>query len=669
MKMTDDELLSILTRRIANAQQDGMSQQDHKQALDYYLCRPRGDELAGRSVVQSADVADMVHATMAQLMPAFTGDQVCEFEPDAEGDESQARLESDAVNKVMMESSRGFVVFYEAVKDALILRNGVIKVYVEEEPYSDSESYRDLSPDQSAAMALEGKTVTDRGEGQYEAVRSGTRLRVRMKSIDPINFYVDADADSVLLDDVAGTYERKVLPRGDLIEMDLDRELIETLPTYMGGSNVADQVRYQQGVRSVPVPSGWAAELVEVWDSYIRLDRKGNGELELLRTLSGRGALLLVEDAQMVCYATGTAFIQPHRWTGLSLYDLEKGVQDVKTATLRSYIDNLKQSRTAANSQVVNMDDLTTERPKGIVRVNGPIAGNIGDLSVTDMGPSAQALLGYMDKVRSERGGAALQMASGEPGLMTSQIGAQNVADVLTSTELLGAMMAKTLAETLVRSAFLLVHKLLRTTVLEPMTLRLADQWVTVDPSQWRARERINIKAGLSPGERRRKAQALEGVVAHQMQLMAAGLDGVLVSMPNIYATLRDWCSAQGIDAGERYFTDPTGQASGQAVQGKMQQQQQQQLMQVQLQLEGQKLALEGQKVAMENQKHLLDKYIADQKVRFDYWRESLNAEIEEAKLTATVTADLAAAQSEGRARSATRPEAIGGGAGGAGPM
>jgi hypothetical protein len=667
MKMTDDELLSILTRRISNATADGMSQQDHKQALDYYLCRPRGDDLAGRSVVQSADVADMVHATMAQLLPAFTGDQVCEFEPDAEGDESQARLESDACNKVMMESSRGFVVFYEAVKDALILRNGVIKVWAEEQSYSESEYYQNLTPDQSAAMSIQGRKVLDRGEGRSEAVTSGTRMKVKMQAIDPINFYVDADADCILLDDVAGTYERKVMARGDLIEMDLDRELVEQLPMYQGGTTVADQARYRQGVRPSPVPSGWAAELVEVWESYIRIDRSGSGELELTRTLSGQGTLLLVEPAEWICYATGTALIQAHRWQGLSLYDLVKGVQDVKTATLRSYIDNLKQSRTAANSQVVNIDDLTTERPKGIVRVNGPIAGNIGDLSVTDMGPSAQALLGYMDKVRSERGGAALEMASGEPGLMTSQIGAQNVADVLTSTELLGAMLAKTLAETLVRSAFLLVHKLLRTTVLEPMTLRLADQWVTVDPSQWRARERINIKAGLSPGERRRKAQALEGVVAHQMQLMAAGLDGVLVSMPNIYATLRDWCSAQGIDAGERYFTDPTGQASGQAVQGKMQQQQQQQ--QQQLQMMQAQMQLEGQKLELENQKHLLDKYMADAETRFKYWKGALDAEIAEAQLTAQVTADLSAAQSEGRARSATRPEAIGGGAGGAGPM
>lgn len=649
-RMDDDQLLSLIERRIGQAQTAGLTETDRKQALDYYLCRPRGDELAGRSQVISADVADMIHATMAQMLPAFTGDSVCEFEPDGEGDESQARLESSAVNKVMMESSRGFVVFYEAIKDALMLRNGIVKVWAEEDQREDSRHYQGLTPDQRAALTAEGAELEDMEDGRTRASRKTERMRVRMAAIDPINFYVDDDQDCVLLDDARGVYERKIMARGDLLEMDLDRDAIASIPTWQGGISVADQARHQQGIRQPAVQSGWAAELVEVWESHVRVDRNGDGELELVRTLSGQGALLLAEDTDYICYATGTAIIQAHRWQGLSLYDLEKGVQDVKTATLRAYIDNLKQSRTAANSQVVNIDDLTTERPKGIVRVNGPIAGNIGDLSVTDMGPSAQALLGYMDKVRSERGGAALEMASGEPGLMSSQIGANNVADVLTNTELLGAMFARTLAETLLRSTFLLVHRLLRTTVLEPMSLRLADQWVTVDPGTWRERERINIVAGLSPGERRRKAQALQAVLQYQMGLLQAGLDGVLVSMPNLYSCVRDWCAAQGIDAGERYFTDPTGQASSQAVQGKVQQAQQQQ--QMQLQMAQAQMQLEQAKLQIDQQKQQIDAMKADAELKFKYWQESLNAEIEEAKLVAGVTADLSAAQNEGRARS-----------------
>lgn len=636
MKLTDDELLSILTRRIQAAQSSGLSSADRQQALDYYLTRPRGDELPGRSQVISADVADMLHATMAQLLPSFTGDAVCEFEPDAEGDESQARLESDAVNKVMMESSRGFVVFYEAIKDALLLRNGVVKVWAEEDERTETEHYQ--------RPGGEPYTVT-----KTEAV-----LKVRMAAIDPINFYVDDDADCILLDQAAGVYERKVMARGDLLAMDLPKDKVAELPTYMGGTSQADQARYAQGVRQQPVPSGAPTELVEVWESYVRLDVNGDGELELYRCLSAQGALLLKEPADWICYATGTAIIQAHRWQGLSLHDLLKGVQDVKTATLRAYIDNLRQTRTAVDSERVNVDDLLTERPKGVVRVRGPVSDAVMDMNVTDMGPSAQALLQYMDKLRSERAGAQLEMASGEPGLMSSQIGASNVADVLTNTELLGAMFARTLAETLIRSTFLLVHRLLRTTVLEPMTLRLADTWVTVDPRTWRPRERINIKAGLSPGERRRKAQSLQAVLQYQMGLLQAGLDGVLVSMPNLYSCVRDWCSAQGIDAGERYFTDPTGQASSQAVQGKMQQAQQAkmqeaQLMQAQLQLEQAKLQIQAQG-------QQLDKLTADLDRQFNYWKEALNAEIEEAKLTASVTADLSAAEAEGRARSESGP-------------
>jgi hypothetical protein len=664
MKMTDDELISIIDRRIAMARDGGLQQGDRQQAMDYFLCRPRGDELPGRSVVQSADVADMIHATMAQVLPAFTGDSVCEFEPDAEGDESQARLESDAVNKVMMEASRGFVVFTEAIKDALQLRNGIIKVWAEEQEWTETEHYRGLTGDQQASLGAEQAD----GEDRYSVIKTGTRQRIRMAAIDPINFYVDDEADCILIDDVRGVYERKVYARGDLVAMDLDREQIESLPTYMGGSGVADQARRAQSVRMAPTPSGWAAELVEVWESHVRLDVNGDGELELLRTLSGVGVLLLKEPAEWICYATGTAWIQPHRWQGLSMHDLLKGVQDVKTAALRGYIDNMSvatNQRLAVNSETVNIDDAKTSRPGGLIRVRGLPAENLMLIPSNDVGPSAQSLLTYMDKIRSERGGAALEMQAGQPGLMSSQIGTQNVADVLTNIELLGNMVAKTLAETLVRSAFLLVHRLLRTTVLEPMTLRLADRWVMVDPGTWKARDRINIKAGLSPGERRKKAATLEAVVQHQLAMMSAGLDGILVGMPNIYAAQRDWCAAQGLDAGERYFTDPTGQAAQQASQQKLQQAQQQQQMQQQMQQMQAQLA--QQQLQTEQAKVHLDKYKADLDNKFNYWKEALNAEIEEAKIIGSATADLQLAELQGRQQAAAGSAESGSGEAGPG--
>ena len=55
-------------------------------ALRYYLGRTRGDEVEGESAVISMDVADTVHAMLAQMMPVFKSDTVVNFEAESEED-------------------------------------------------------------------------------------------------------------------------------------------------------------------------------------------------------------------------------------------------------------------------------------------------------------------------------------------------------------------------------------------------------------------------------------------------------------------------------------------------------------------------------------------------------------------------------------------------------
>ena len=80
-----------------------------KQALDYYFQRPRGDEVIGRAAVVSGDVSAMVEATLAQMMEAFSSDRVCDFDPVDADDESQAQLESEAVQWFVMGRENGFL--------------------------------------------------------------------------------------------------------------------------------------------------------------------------------------------------------------------------------------------------------------------------------------------------------------------------------------------------------------------------------------------------------------------------------------------------------------------------------------------------------------------------------------------------------------------------------
>lgn len=628
--MDDKAKVALLRRQLSAAQEAGPDPTDLERAVRYYYGRPRGDEVEGRSQVQSLDVADMVHAIMAQILPSFTQDSICQFEPDGQGDEAQARLESDAVNRVVMESSRGFLQLYSAVKDALLLKVGVVKAYLDE---------------------------------------SGPRRAIRCETVDPLDFVVGPGQCTVLLNQDFGGFcaERKRYRRSELIEMGFDRDKVARIPT--GADTDSDStvasVRNRQGIETPEQEAGWANEIVTVWECYSLLaDDEDASKTRLYRCMLGGQELLLSEPADYVPYATGAGFIEPHKFWGLSIYDRLKSVQDAKTAIQRQWLDNLgncNNARSVVNDRV-SLQDYTDSRPGGAVRVEGvgPVQDSLMPLPVIDVGPAAASYLAYMDQVRADRGGAALQMASAEAQLVGGQVGSQGVDRIYSVQEALAGMIARTLAETLLRSLFLLVHRLLRTELGETLTLRYADQWVPSDPSKWRERDRVNIKSGLSPGEKSRKVAALQQVISYQWSVIQAGQDGVMVTLPNLYNAYLDWANAQELDAGEKYFTDPNSPTAARGIQVKQQQQQQMQAMQAQLaQVQ---LQLEQAKAQTEAQKVQLDALKADQEMRFNYWKEALHAEIEEAKLTATVTTDLAAQQSEGRRRA--NGSADGGGAG-----
>ena len=596
--MEDSETVALLRRQISAAEESGPAAQDFAQAINYYYGRARGDELPGRSQIQSLDVADMTHAVMAQILPTFVGDNVCAFEPDSPNDEQIARLETDATNKVMMESSRGFVVFYEALKDALLQKCGIVKAYLEE---------------------VEGNRY------------------VRLTAVDPANFIVGAETDCILLQYARFVAERKEYSRGELLELGFTREKVEQIPSDGESDNQAANARRRQGISPVEAKAGWANERVTIWECYTHLPKaEDSGETRLTRCIIGGQELLLQEDADLIPYAAGTGFLEPHKFWGLSLYDRLKTVQDAKTAIMRQWLDNLancNNSRTLVNESV-NIDDYLTGRAGGAIRVKGvgPVGESALPLPIIDAGPAAQAYLAYMDQVRADRGGAALQMASAEAQLMGEQVGSMGVDRIMSVQESLAGLIARTFAETLFRSAFLLVHTLLRTELKEPMMLRMADRWVEVNTAQFRPRVRVNIKAGLSPGERARKAANLGLIFQQQMALLQGGMDGVLVSLPNLYNAFIDWAASQDIDGPEKYLTDPQSQLSQQAGQAKAQQGQQ---------MQQAVAALEQAKVQIDQQKVELEKWKHETELQFKYWEARLDAETEEAKLVGSATASL----------------------------
>jgi hypothetical protein len=137
-----DALAAVTAAQLAEERSD---------AMDYYLGDMSKDMPAqdGRSRAVSTDVADTIEGLMPSLMDIFAGsDEVVRFEPVGPEDEEAAQQETDYVNHVFMQQNPGFMVLYSFIKDALLSKTGIVKVWWEESEQEERETYYDLTEDQ-----------------------------------------------------------------------------------------------------------------------------------------------------------------------------------------------------------------------------------------------------------------------------------------------------------------------------------------------------------------------------------------------------------------------------------------------------------------------------------------------------------------------------------------
>jgi hypothetical protein len=140
-------LAAIEAEKLSNARSD---------AMDYYNGDMSKDMPAadGRSQAVSTDVADTIEGLMPNLMDIFAGsDEVVRFEPVSAEDEEAAQQETDYVNHVFMQQNPGFMVLYSFVKDALLSKVGIVKIWWEEGEEEQRETYRGLDDNQFALVA------------------------------------------------------------------------------------------------------------------------------------------------------------------------------------------------------------------------------------------------------------------------------------------------------------------------------------------------------------------------------------------------------------------------------------------------------------------------------------------------------------------------------------
>ena len=582
----EQEILSILNREIraSSGYIGGEIVSKRKTSLEYYLGKPFGNEQEGRSQVISTDVSDTIEGLMPSLMRIFTAsDNVFECEPVGAEDEEAAKQATDYLNYIFYKQNNGFTALYTAFKDALIQKNGILKVFWDEAEKTNREEYRKLTDDEfidltkdpevnvSNHTEYEEELKDDQGEvldtiKYHDCVIHKTSKygKVNIEPIPPEEFLIERRAKSI--EDANFIAHRTNMTRTQLIEMGYDADIINNLP--IGDTNyyLEDRnIRFQETDFSAPQDRGDdSTDEVLIHECYARIDINGDGKAELVKAcIAGDSAykILGIEEIDSMPFVSVTPIMMPHRFYGRSVSELVEDIQLIKSTVMRQMLDNMyltNNNRVAIQDGQVAMDDLLTNRPGGIVRTKQPPSNVILPLQSQPITEQASGMLSYLDAVKESRTGQTRQSQGIQADSLNNKT-ATGLNQILTQSQMRLELIARTFAETGVKDLARKIFELVCKYQQKEHIVRIRGKFVPMKPYEWRDRMNVSVAVGLGTGSKEQQLILLNSILERQLQAinLQQNVFGPVVNVKNIYHTLKKLVENAGLGNVEPYFMDP----------------------------------------------------------------------------------------------------------------
>jgi hypothetical protein len=291
-------------------------------------------------------------------------------------------------------------------------------------------------------------------------------------------------------------------------------------------------------------------------EAYIKVDFDGDGIAERRMVCMVGKTILSNEACDGVPFAAITPYVMPHRHIGRALADYVKDIQVIKSVILRNVLDNFyasNNSRTAVSDKV-NLDDLLTTRPAGVVRVDGVPAEHIMQMQINAIGPAAFPLMEYLDSNKENRTGITRYNQGMDANTLNKT--ASGIQQIMSAAQAKQELIARTLAETGVKQLFQLVHKLIRQHGNKQEVVRLRNKWVPIDPRQWKNRTDMTVSVGLGTGNKQEMLVQIMQILGVQQQALAIGV----CTPQNIYEACVELTKNAGFKDGDKYWTNPQQQ-------------------------------------------------------------------------------------------------------------
>jgi hypothetical protein len=633
---------------------------ERQQALEYYLRRPYGNEVEGKSQVVTGEVAEVVDGALPQLMRIFaSSDNVVEFEPVREGDEPLAKQATTYVNHVFYKDNDGFSVLHNWFKDALLQKVGVVKVYWDNETNITRESYKGLTDDELLLImqdeeveivSIDTKEDIDENLNPRspvpthdvkvrKTIRNGT---VRVENVPPEEFLISKRARNI--QDSPFCAHRKLITRSELIAMGFEPKIVEGLPTGDALEFSPERIaRYTRGEQPTDMMSqDHSMQLCEVYECYIRVDYNDDGVAELRKITYCGTTILADEDCDYIPFHSICPLPIPHKFYGQSLADRAMDLQLIKSTVTRQMLDNLyltNNYRVGAVEGQVNLDDLLTSTAGGVVRLKNPNA--LVPLTVQSSAGQSFPMLEYLDSVQAKRTGVSDTQQGLDPNVLQNTT-ATAVATMSSAANGKLELIARIFAETGVKSLFQSIFRLICKYQKQQRTLRITGQYVVFNPREWSEQYGVSINVGLGNGSRTDQLTTLQMILSKQEQIIQGyGLSNPVVDIKQYRDTLARMIHMAGFKDASSFLKDISPEQNAQLSQPQEPQPDSNvQATQILAQVEREKAQLRAQ---TESAKLELER----QQMELDNARKQLELQMQEAKLQSDAQAQAQKSQSD----------------------